>query len=435
MKKLLFLLSGVAVLALAGCESTTVREKVVPDDLCVRLNVVCNDASGLVTCDPVDGVCKCGGALGAGVICGEGEVCKQASGATFPSCVSANCEDVVCGRYEACDPLDGICKCNGVECARGATCVAGICVDSTLCDNLTCPAGESCDPLTGICLCGDGLCSVGQTCRPGDDGKGVCTGQLCIGNNCPANSDCNPLDGLCHCGHRDGPVCTAGQACVQDAETEEWSCAGTNICENVVCHGGTTCSPLDGECRCGGYDTTAPICSEGQTCDQARRQCVGGDQCINVTCDPESNTSCDDEDGVCKCGGRGGVICTEDQGCVAGFDVPLCVKKCNPLTPNVAKEVCGQVSTQDPKGCYYSHADKIAFCADGGESTDGQECDEPTDCASGLHCVVIGDESKCRQYCNTALQDCYGETRFCVGITGAHEVIPNLGACLPIGGA
>jgi hypothetical protein len=429
MKKLLFLLSGVAVLALAGCESTTVREKVVPDDLCVRLNVVCNDASGLVTCDPVDGVCKCGGALGAGVICDEGEVCKQASGATFPSCVSANCEDVVCGRYEACDPVDGVCKCNGVECAPGASCVEGVCVDNDLCKNVTCRDGESCDPKDGICKCGDNVCSVGQSCREAE-GVVQCVGKLCVGNHCPANAECSPLDGLCHCGGQDGPVCSAGQACEVDAETQAGVCAGTDICAGVVCHGGTTCSPLDGQCRCGGYDTAAPICSEGQTCDQALGQCVGGDQCAHVTCDPESNTSCDDEEGVCKCGGTGGVICSEDQGCVAGYDVPLCVQKCNPLTPNVATDVCGG----SLKGCYYSPADKIAFCADAGDSRDGQECDEPTDCSSGNHCVVIGDTGTCREYCNTTLQNCYGENRVCVGIAGANEVIPNLGACMTIGG-
>jgi hypothetical protein len=434
MKKLLFLLSGVAVLALAGCESTTVKEKVVPDDLCARFGVVCNDPSGLVTCDPVDGECKCGGALGSGVVCGDGEVCTQAPGAASPSCVSKNCENVVCDRYEACDPADGVCKCNGVECAPGDTCVEGVCRDSTLCDNVTCPEGETCDPATGICMCGEVLCSVGQSCRS-EAGVTQCVGRLCVGNNCPAGTECNPLDGLCHCGGPTGPVCSAGQACEVDEETETASCAGTDICAGVVCQGGTTCSPLDGQCRCGGYDTAAPICGDDQTCDQALGLCVGGDRCRAVTCDPASNTSCDDEEGVCKCGGTGGVVCGEDQGCVAGLDVPMCVKRCNPLTPNVAIDVCGQAPGGTAKGCYYSAVDKMAFCADAGQVAEGLECTFPTDCASGLHCVAIGTEWTCRQYCDTVEQDCYGDNRFCVGISGAHEVIPNLGACLTVGGS
>jgi hypothetical protein len=435
MKKLLFLLSGVvAALAVAACGSSSVHEKIVPDDLCVRFNVVCNDPTGLVTCDPVDGECKCGGALGNGLACGKDQVCKLAPGAASPSCVSTACENVTCERYEVCDPLDGLCKCGGVECAPGATCVDGTCQETTPCDNVTCREGETCDPADGVCKCGDDVCSVGQSCRT-DAGVSQCIGRLCVGNHCPAGSECSPVDGLCHCGGQDGPVCSAGQSCEVETATAA-VCSGNDICAGVVCQGGTTCSPLDGQCRCGGYDTAAPICGEGQTCDQARRQCMGGDLCAEVTCAPGSNTSCDEEEGICKCGGTGGVVCNEAEGCVAGLGAPTCVTKCNPLQPSVERDVCGQTASQ-LKGCYYSAADKMAFCTNAGGSSDGGDCQSLDDCASGHHCVQTSNGGTCRPYCDTTKAPgssggCYGDNRVCVALAGAGEVIPNIGVCMTL---
>jgi hypothetical protein len=434
MKKLLLPLSVVAALAVSACGSSSVHEKIVPDDLCVRFNVVCNDASGLVTCDPADGQCKCGGALGNGIACGEGEVCTQPTGSASPTCVSSACEDVTCDRYESCDPRDGVCKCGGVACAPGSTCVDGTCQEDTLCKGVTCREGETCDPADGICKCGDDVCSVGQSCRT-EGGVTQCVGRLCVGNNCAEGTVCSPLDGLCHCGDQTGPVCSAGQACEVGPDAGPGTCAGTDICAGVVCQGGTTCSPLDGQCRCGGYDAAAPVCGEGQTCDQARRQCLGGDLCAEVSCAPGSNTSCDEEQGICKCGGTGGVVCTDEQGCVANLGAPTCVTKCNPIQPGVEKDVCGQVGNQ-LKGCYYSAADKIAFCADAGGSSDGQDCKTATDCGSGHHCVQASDGGgTCRAYCNTTKATgtsggCYGDNRVCVALAGAGEVIPNLGVCM-----
>ena len=437
MKKPIFLLSGVvAALALSACGSSSVHEKIVPDDLCVRFNVVCNDASGLVTCDPVDGQCKCGGALGNGIACARDEVCKQAPGAASPTCVSTACENGTCDRYETCDPRDGLCKCGGVECGPGATCVDGACQEATLCDGVTCRDGETCDPADGVCKCGDDVCSVGQTCRS-EGGVTQCIGRLCVGNNCPEGSECSPLDGLCHCGGQAGPVCSAGQSCEADAGISTATCAGTDICAGVVCPGGTTCSPLDGQCRCGGYDTAAPVCAEGQTCDQARRQCVGGDQCAGVTCAPGSNLSCDDEEGICKCGGTGGVVCAPNQGCVKGLDTALCVSKCNPLTPNVEVDVCGQETgtTAPRKGCYYSPVDDIAFCSDAGTASDLQACEKLTDCAQNHHCVEGSSGKVCRPYCDVEAKDgesnaCWGADRVCRRLAGS--TIANLGVCMSL---
>ena len=441
MSMLRYLLPGlVAAVALVGCgETKTITEKPVQDDICARLQIDCHDPTGNISCDPADGLCKCGGEFGNGIACGEGEKCVLNPDVTpvSPTCVSERCEGVACGRYEACDPRDGLCKCDGVQCGTGFTCVDGTCVDGDPCDGVTCREGESCDAADRICKCGNSTCSVGESCRTGVDGESYCVGRRCVGMNCPDGTECSPVDGLCHCGNTSGPACTAGQACLVDEESGNGSCAGQDICEGVVCHGGTTCSPLDGQCRCGGFDNAAPICGLDQTCDQANRRCIGGDTCANVTCLPGSNLSCDDEEGICKCGGHGGVVCEPEQGCVAGLVVPMCVKRCNPLTPNVEMDVCGQVAGGAFKGCYYSPADSIAFCTNAGGSSDGQECTLVTDCAAGHHCVPTADGGVCRRYCDTAApagdsKACYNTGTTCVQLSGADAVVPRLGVCLTV---
>lgn len=433
MRKFRYLLSGlVAALAFIGCSDTvTTKTETVPYDICVEQHVDCNDPTGNITCDPVDGRCKCGGEHGNGVSCGEGEVCDLDLTASppSPSCVSVLCDGVVCGRGEICDVLDGDCKCGGVKCASGAVCSGGTCVDNSRCEGVTCRDGETCDPTNGTCRCGEDICSIGESCRAGDDGEARCVGSQCVGNNCPVDTVCSPVDGLCHCGETSGPTCSAGQSClVEDAGPG--TCEGEDICAGKVCHGGTFCSPLDGECRCGGFTTDAPICGDLQTCDQVLGQCVGGDQCAGVDCGA-GRISCDPEEGVCKCGGLGGIVCGAEQGCVAGLDAPICVTRCNPLTPNVEVGVCGG-STM---GCYFSPSDRIAFCATAGTVGEGLACDGITDCGSGLHCILGPDGGICRPYCDTEADPgedgaCWGADRDCRPLSGGSAVARNLGVCM-----
>lgn len=435
MCRLLFLLPGLAAaLAFVGCGETTVTEKQVLDDLCARRNVDCNDPTGAITCDPSDGVCKCGGELGNGVFCEDGQGCVIDPPAS-PSCVSELCTESVCGRYETCDPRDGLCKCGGVQCAFGSICVDGACEEADPCEGVTCPDGEVCDPADQICKCGKNVCSAGETCRAGRDGARYCLGRNCIGMNCLGGTECSPLDGLCHCGNADGPVCPHGQACLVDEETGNGSCSGDDLCEGKVCPGGTACSPLDGLCRCGGFDNAAPICGPNQTCDQAGRSCLGGDMCKHVECTPGSNFSCDEEEGICKCGGTGGLLCEPEAGCVKGKDTPypLCVKRCSPLRGNLASE-CGA----DPIGCYFAPESEMAFCATPGEGSEGQKCDWITDCASGFHCVRSATGGECRRYCDINANDdsphaCFYTAHRCIPLAGVETVAPYLGVCMAMG--
>jgi hypothetical protein len=126
MSKLRYLLPGlVAALALIGCgETKTVTEEPASADLCVLRQIDCHDPTGQISCDPVDGVCKCGGQWKNGVTCGDREVCKIDTSVSPPSptCVSQACDGKLCGHDEACDARDGECKCAGVKCGPDETC-------------------------------------------------------------------------------------------------------------------------------------------------------------------------------------------------------------------------------------------------------------------------------------------------------------------------
>src|SRR4029077_20885915 len=87
------------------------------------LTVVCAPApdggASAETCDPSDGLCKCGlSTTSAGAICTEHTSCDPVS----RTCISILCDGVACDRMEICDPVDGRCKCAGQICPKGAAC-------------------------------------------------------------------------------------------------------------------------------------------------------------------------------------------------------------------------------------------------------------------------------------------------------------------------
>jgi hypothetical protein len=435
MNQLRIAIAALVAIALAGCsDDTGETRKTIPADLCAELGVVCDDPTGKVTCDPADGLCKCGGA--GGVVCDPGTVCQIDGSFTppAPSCLSERCDDVGCAPFEVCDSADGRCKCRGVECGPGQTCLADGCSGEDPCAGVICEGNQVCDPSDRTCKCGGQICSAGESCRIDDGGQGHCVGRRCVGRNCPDGTACNPADGLCHCGNPDGDVCMAGQSC--GAGDDATRCLGRNPCEDVECPGNTTCSPLDGRCRCGGFDATAPICTADQTCDPSLdpARCLGGDACRDVVCEADTNLSCDGETGECRCGGTGGIACGAGEGCVGADGQPTCVTLCDPNASNVSVEVCGHRPGM-ARSCYLSPADGIAYCAAAGNQPEGSDCHAPTDCASGHHCVDTGTGTRgvCRRYCDTAVENsCYRDDLICVPLAGRPGNLPRLGVCMTV---
>lgn len=145
-------------------------------------DVVCPGGS---TCDPVDGLCRCGGAGPEHPVCGEDQTCLDGE------CVGGLlCEPggmpTTCSPELSCDPTDGVCKCggkNGDVCEEGEACtvVGGshrCAATCTLLDPDACPRGEGCyfdaAQIHGEAFCAeagavplDGKCEGPTECAPG----------------------------------------------------------------------------------------------------------------------------------------------------------------------------------------------------------------------------------------------------------------------------
>jgi hypothetical protein len=227
---------------------------------------------------------------------------------------------------------------------------------------------------------------------------------------------------------------------------DQRQCRVSSLCTGVSCSNGSTCDPADGQCKCGGPG--GPVCASNQICNLGPPpQCEGGQQCVlpdggAKTC--AGGTSCDPEDGLCKCGGRGGALCapgTDDGGTVVPAEV--CVS--NPVQ-QVCRRPCDvrNASTDCPTGsyCYFdsSAATPVAYCAvPTGMQGEDLGCTTATACfsnvpgARSLHCLglALGQTGICRAYCDTAagtsgcLQD---RARTCLPIPNAAT---GTGYCNP----
>src|SRR5687768_13955427 len=85
------------------------------------------------------------------------------------------------------------------------------------------------------------------------------------------------------------------------------SCSGAKndcLAKRTNCAAPLVCDPGDGICKCGGRGGV--ICPEGFACDAQTNTCQSS-LCAKVTCG--GGTSCDVNDGKCKCGGTGGKVC------------------------------------------------------------------------------------------------------------------------------
>jgi hypothetical protein len=233
-------------------------------------------------------------------------------------------------------------------------------------------------------------------------------------------------------------VCQAGQACACPAGSDggecaasERSCQSASGCAAVVCKpgSGTTCDPIDGQCKCGGPGVPAgPVCSVDQQCAIGPPpQCQGGAQCLFPdggvkSC--EGGTSCDPDDGACKCGGRGGTFCTGDRVCVESVGQHACRRPCDPRTPDC------------PAGsyCFFdsSALTPVAYCLPPASDprAENQACNAANSCFSAspaisLHCLGLapGSTGVCHPYCDVASGQ------------GGCSQVPRLQECEQIGGA
>ncbi len=136
-------------------------------DLCA--GVTCGDRS---VCSPLDGFCRCGGQL-----CAPGSVCRCPQGQltcaqSAASCAApAGCSSITCAVGTLCDPIDGVCRCGGTEgpvCLSTEVCLTSPtprCFDGTC--NPACSNGLSCDAEDGLCKCGGRggvVCGTGESC-------------------------------------------------------------------------------------------------------------------------------------------------------------------------------------------------------------------------------------------------------------------------------
>lgn len=340
-------------------------------------SVQCLDPA--TTCDPADGVCKCGTGEDK-IICKSTEICQTEPA---PSCLQDRCVGVTCDNGETCDPSDGVCKCGPFTCQDGEVCSQNRCVVPDPCQGLLCPEGQACDPADGACKCGGEICADDQRC---DDG--LCVKDPCKGVHCGGSSVCNPEDLSCHCGTVTGPVCMTGQSCNED-EFGSHVCDVVDQCVGVSCDGDAVCDPDFGVCRCGGLGPEFPVCKEGQICHMG--QCVGGNLCLDVECLP--GFDCNPETGQCECGGR---LCAQDETCmtitVEGVQQTQCVRQCDPFATT---SVC-----EAGESCYVdlNIGATVGYCAPTGDKGFDEECEIPQNCAPGYTCLG-GVGATCQLVC------------------------------------
>ncbi|MBK7859049.1 MAG: hypothetical protein IPJ65_10610 [Archangiaceae bacterium] len=195
-------------------------------------------------------------------------------------------------------------------------------------------------------------------------------------------------------------MCPSGTTCAPSSQT----CQAASLCAQVTCIGGTTCDPVDGLCRCGGQG--GPVCTAAQLCNVGPPPtCQGGPACTGADGGQTlctGGTSCDPSDGRCRCGGLGGVVCQGGEVCVSSALSMACRAPCDPLSP----------ACSTGTWCFFDGAASppTAYCAPPSNvRAEGQACVSATSCfqsspAHALVCVGLapGQAGICREYCATS---------------------------------
>jgi len=183
------------------------------------------------------------------------------------------------------------------------------------------------------------------------------------------------------------------------------SCGTNNPCvdKNIRCESPLVCDPGDAICKCGGRGGV--VCPDGFTCDPTANVCQST-RCSKVDCTSQPGTSCDVLDGTCKCGGTGGQACTDAQTCNPN------AKACVPRT-NCSQLACPRNMTCDPAS---------GACLCGGAA-----------CTAGQACAVGANDAKscvadaCNGVTCTGNNVCDPESGLCKCGVGAAAALCQLG--------
>lgn len=235
--------------------------------------------------------------------CPPGEACGEDGTCSEPCTDDASCPtDMVC-EDGTCQEPPPPCEAD-VDCEGNLTCIGGYCVpecplDAGGGDPIVCDPGDGEPPCVrdSQCnrnnVCEDGVC---QPCDHPCDGENTCrTGLVCVNGWCEQTPT----------------TCTGGDCPVTVACTDQYDCAGGQLCTDGVCaDGGGNVKQCTADSNCasgaciGGACAVSPVaviaCSAGVVCP-AGHDCVSG--------------RCTRRPGTCELDGD----CGDGEQCLAGW--------------------------------------------------------------------------------------------------------------------
>lgn len=364
----------------------------------------------------------------------------ESQGGGFNLGITSN-EGVCAGNCDG-SPNDGACFCDSAcvdlhDCCEDACAICGSCCVPQ-CDGRAC-GDDGCGGSCGDCLSGErcdvGLCVAdpcaqaenGAACDDGDD----CTVEdRCIGGRCAGIAAvCDPGD--------------AGEAVVEpdsgepDTEVDAGGDGGLQSIERPDV--GCGCSvPGEHASRSVFYlifvvIVAARRMSRSRSRSTARSLLIALGLFAGVACD----AAADDQAGFAARGGEGGSAgyvaehdSATDERPPVHEDRDADVRTPDVRTPDddagAEGNGCGagECDLLDPLSCGEDHACTLmideasneprALCSESGAGLDGDACDSPAECSSGLDCTSFGEGGTCRRYC-CALNTTAGcpEGQFC----------------------
>lgn len=200
-------------------------------------------------------------------------------------------------------------------------------------------------------------------------------------------------------------------------------CSEPNLCidRNVRCDAPLACDPGDGVCKCGGRGGV--VCGDGFSCDALTSTCLST-LCSAVTCG--GGTSCDVYDGKCKCGGTGGGECGATDICNPA------TKLCEPAL-NCSQVACPKNQTCDLSSsrckCGETECGAGQFCSPSGASGE-KTCIE--NLCSGVTCSGTNQCDPADGFCKCNGVICQGgEACSCPAGSDAGQCADSERACTP----